>query len=802
MERLRAAALAILVGLAALGALPRGGVPVWAQAAGCVAAALALVLALLGEERPRPGSAWLAPALLAVAAALQCVPLPGPVVAALAPASWELRAAAPLTAGAAPLTLDLPATMASLAFAVGLACAAAAAAILAARPAARPWLLAAPLAAAVPQAAVGLAALVAEPASRLTGTFVNRNHAAAVLAAGALVALGGLFGASRRRMGWAVLAAACAAAAFLTLSRGGAIALAAGAALLAALARRRVRVRLAVPVLAAAALLAAALAAEAFLSRARDLSPARLLADPKLRSFAGAALVVRDHWLTGAGRGAFRFVAERHRSVPGDSLYAFVENEPLQLAADVGVPLALAVLALLAVAWIRGVRRASTGLEIGAAAALLALAIQNLVDFSLELWGVALPAAVALGALAAPQARGLERGPPRVALSAAAVAAGALAVAALLWAAPRTAEVEGDRLLRLSRGAPLAAVLAEARDVLRRHPADWLPSLVAARAIHERAPGRMREALAWVNRALLAAPTASRPHALAAAILASAGAGGQARLEARLALSGRRYNAVPDDVTELAARIARGLPELLEATPEDAAPRVALAHKLRALGRREEAMALARHEQARLDAGAEAPGDPHLARVDSQARRELPPLLAALSLEAGDARSALRWAGRSDGCAGLLWRARAFDALGDPGWEAALREGLDHCPSARALVEDLVKGLWRRSGPGAALEAFEKLSAEAPGSGWAADAHLLHAELLEARGSPGKGLEQRWLAAQLGPERPGLALDYAARLAASGHRAAAAQALESMIPRAPPEARAPLEARLRELGAR
>jgi tetratricopeptide (TPR) repeat protein len=600
------------------------------------------------------------------------------------------------------------------------------------------------------------------------------------------VALGlalGSDGGARERIAAVASAVVCGAAVVLTGSRGGLLSLCAGMALLALFAKRGKWL-----VLAAAMALASAL-----LWRG-----ASVLHDEKLRSFAGAAQLVRDHWLSGLGRGAYRFLSDRHRSVPGDLLYVYAENEPLQLAAELGVPAALAVLGATAWAFLRGARRPASGLSRGALAALAGLALHNLVDFNLELIGVALPAALALGALAAPPVETeAKRARPLWARSGAALVALAVAGGALLalrWAGAHSAEREAGALVARvdDRSVPLAALLGEARALLVRHPADALIDLAAARALHERAPAQPGRALLWVNRAMALSPTSPRPHALAAAILGSAGARSQARLELKLALSGGRYQQVFGELLTLATQLARGAGELWEATPDDAAVRAALIERLQRLGRRDEAQAFAERELARLDA--------LVANINE--RSFILVRLAAISLERGDAPAALRFAERLSrerpSCEASEWLARAERAAGKAeAADALVHATIARCPQVGGtLLLELVESVAAHRGPQAALDELRALSAESPGSPRAADARLLHARLLEQLGRPAQALEQRWLAAELAPERPELAVEYADRLLQRGERAAAEEALRSALRRAPPNARGPLQARL------
>lgn len=681
--------------------LPRGGVPLEAQVALCVAVAVALLLAparpgapgnSASSENPKsagavePGSAdgvqrawrawltrgrgvaFLAPALVVLWGLWQCVPLPFGLLRALSPAAAALRALPPAVApGSAPLSLDWPATLSALAVPAAAACALAAAGMLTER--SRRLLCAAPFVAALLQALIGFARFD----GGVHGTFVNRNHLAALLVFGALTALGAGLVRTERRVLWLLGSALCAAAALLTLSRGAALALVAGVLLILVRQRRRTMVAILVPALALSAGLY--LAGGPLLDRAAQLAPGQLVStDVKVRSFGAALRTVPEFPLFGVGRGTWGAVSELHRSVPGEVTFVYVENEPLQLAAELGLPLALLVLALLA--WGFFSAQPAPGLELGAAAGLLALALQNLVDFNLELMGVALPAAVALGALCgSPRFPWLARGG---ALLAAAACAG------LVFATPLLSDAE---------------LAARAPGMQARHPADWLVSLSeAVQQLEQKKPGA---ALAWAVRAQELSPRSWRAHAVSAAALLQLGRPAQARVETKLALAGGNYSLIPGDALDVAARSAHGLDELLEATPAEPPVRAALVQRLHERGRDDEARAVAREE---------------LALAAGEARHTLLQSLAELT--AGDELRAL--ARELPGCEGTVALARA-----DP---AHAEELLQPCATDWPAAQQLFELRLKRGG-----DALAVIDRFLPGE-HAADAHALKARALRALG--------------------------------------------------------------------
>ncbi len=863
MASYRGTALLLLSAVAVLGPLWAGGVPAAAQAAAAAVCGLSLLLAALGVERPRllrPGPAFLAPALVALAAALQCVPLPGVLVRLLSPVSWELRTFPPASTPAfAPLTLDWPATAASLAPALAVACALAAAGLLARETNARLLLGTLPVLAATVQASLALWRLAT--AGTLAGSFGNRNHLAALLVVGALCALGAALEPPPRdvraheeagrpeRLLWGAAAVLCSAVALLTASRGASVSLVAGAVLLLVLLRRSVpasparsRVRRArrsaagpVPGLALvliSAAVAATLVAPAGGLRRLTALPEGFSAEVKLQSFLGAALVARDHWLAGAGRGVWRLVSERHRSVPGDMAFVYVENEPLQLAAEVGLPWALLVLVCAWVAFAAALKRADGGLAKGGVAAAFAAALHNLVDFNLAFGGVALPLAVAYAAaasvprlpsapvgggppapedpasgpaaehgslppLAAKQpagslARWLEglerlRLPRPLALG----VAGAAALAALLslWAAPQQAEQESASLAALARDPRVNAgeVLAAARVAVERHPADWLVSLAPALGLLQRTPPRTSEALAWAGRAQLLAPRAWRPHAVTAAVLARGGHRAQARIEARLGLSELSGSAYGEPL-RVAASLCDTLEDTLEATPDDPAVRADLVRLLLEQGREPLALAVAETELRRL--GDAPPPEVREAAARLRARRTW------ILLHRGQfALAAAEAAALPPGeCLGPGLAARAAQGLGKPEAEVEqiLLRGLVHCPGGSDLAYALVQGRLARGDAQGALRLLDDPTVGGPQVPWFADVHVWRAEALERLGRARESLREQWLAAVMAPTRIELGLRYAERLRASGDLGGALTALRRLAITAPEEGKAVL----------
>jgi hypothetical protein len=846
----RAAAL-LLFALAALAALGRGGVDLRAQALACAGAALILFLAALPDRRgrtPRLPLIALAPGLIFAMAVAQCVPIPVFLLKLIAPVNASLRFALPAPAHTfAPITLDLTATALQLAPAFTILAALVAAALLARRQRAQLLLLAAPVAAALIQVGICFVRLLG--AGALQGTFGNRNHLAGLLILGSLAAMGAALSPPREeepgelpqlalaRTLWISIAAVTSCTALLTLSRGAAIALLAGALALIWMERRafkqephgpatprshvhRFRMLWVFLPLLLGVIAAVLVSATSLTARFEDFARQPVRTDVKLRSYLGAAQVALEHPLAGVGRGAWQFVAERHRSVPGDMAFLYVENEPLQLAAEEGLPLTLLIIGIALVGWWRASKAASSGIARGVMAGALAVGLQNLVDFNLEFIGVALPLAVGLGAAVADErgrpppwsvvgplgyaepgaqaghppleTRGWRR-IPRPAIYAAALLGLVLAPLPLLLAR-FTAEREAARLVFEARDPDTGAetLLADAEQTVQRHPSDWLVSLAPAIGLHQRTPRRTAEALAWVGRAQLLGPLSWRPHVVAAAIFLRAGRPAQTRVETRLALENLGAVTSPDAL-DLAMRASETLDDLIEATPDDPFQRGSLAVHLRGAQKAPIAQQLIDFELAR---------DPEHRSPAATSALELE-----LALNLSEQKSwaeAERVATRlpKQSCERGLILAAARRAQNEPPAqiEAPLLEEKLTCPQQQQIYDLLFHGRLARQDLAGAAEVLDDPLLGDLNLPFATAVHFWRAELAEAKHDGGAALHERWLAALVvSPDDAGPALDYANHLVAKGDIPGALVALRTLSLRARGDARGSIDAKIAEL---
>jgi tetratricopeptide (TPR) repeat protein len=209
---------------------------------------------------------------------------------------------------------------------------------------------------------------------------------------------------------------------------------------------------------------------------------------------------------------------------------------------------------------------------------LLALAVHNLVDFNLELLGLAVPAAAIAGALSSSATRSSRKGRPKTdppgggqpasAVNQALRLAPAVALAGLgmlvLVAASPTLEQDEQHLTSLARKkAALKAFREVAKQAIQRRPADYLPHLATARvALQNRSP----EAMAWLNRALFLYPENPQIHLQTARALLGFGRRKQALGEIRMSL---RAGVQTEALLKWALRFCSELEELDSMLPLD-----------------------------------------------------------------------------------------------------------------------------------------------------------------------------------------------------------------------------------------
>jgi len=485
---------------------------------------------------------------LAALALLQLVPLPDGLHALLAPGShvvWRPAApevAAVLGTAARPVSVDPDSTLRGVALTGGLVLLALLAAPALSRPdrAVRAMAVVAvgggALAAYAIFARARFGALlygkVAVPTVSPFGPFVSKNHFAGWIAMATLLVAGLALGLADRARGrggdWTddpraggvilsmVAALAMALSGLASLSRGGAFALAAGGACLAALRlfRGERRRRGLWPSLVLAGVLGAILVAlvppEAH-ERVRTLSGASF----RLDTWRDSLRLAASSPLVGHGLGAFHDAYPRFKHGHGIVRVEHAENDYVETLAEtgaLGLGLALVGFALVVAAAGRGIAagsdRAVRGIGAGALAALAALAAHSAVDFNLRI-----PSNAALAALAVAAAAGAAGVRPRPLPRAAAIglAAGALVLLVAAASLPdrpwlvarqealqaRASTAPAVRRLRLER-----AEVALVRVLGRRpaHAESWLLLAGTRAALGDAAAGAaLARHAAWLD---------------------------------------------------------------------------------------------------------------------------------------------------------------------------------------------------------------------------------------------------------------------------------------------------------------
>ncbi|HET7502929.1 MAG TPA: O-antigen ligase family protein [Kofleriaceae bacterium] len=556
---------ALLVSVLAIGGALR-----WTQAVVAVLVAGALA-AQLGSRR-RLDHASPIVVLLGVAIALtaiQLIPLPGAVLAALSPRGNELVVDGSALAGTTPwraISLDPAGTLRGLGFLVILLGTALLGLRIASSERGRYLVLAGvALTAGLAAAVTGFHTLLhadslygiyapQRAAPPILGPLLNANHLGSLMAIGAVIAVGLAFyqrQASQLRVLWVVIAAGCSATALASLSRGATLGLGLGiAATIALLIAARLSPGTGDPLRQPRALIhevpitiviAFGLAVAVYTSAGKvvdqlDNTSIVELRQPlsKYAAWRSSLELVEEAPWVGIGRGALEPAFTRVYEPSAYFTFSHLENEYIQAVVEWGVPGAI-VLGL-ALAWciVSAARRWRDGplaaAAIGASAAIL---FQSSVDFGVELLGVAVPALLVATTLLAGRLRE-ARSPALTAARLAMIAALAGGAWVLLSPITRTLPEDHDRI---TSGEPALAEVreAEVREMIERHPIDYLGYGEAAMLmLRAQDPGAGK----LLNHALRLHPTHPGLHRLAARMLISSGRRSQGALEYALALRG------------------------------------------------------------------------------------------------------------------------------------------------------------------------------------------------------------------------------------------------------------------------
>jgi hypothetical protein len=631
---------------------------------------------------------------------------------------------------------------------------------------------------------------------------LNLNHLAAYLDIGLFVATASLI--ERRDTLPRPLALAVVLlltpTVFWTLSRGGAAAMVLGAVLVAGVvfaARRTRRRQLVAPFAAfAGALGGGAILLLAAFDETRTKFARGDLA--KLDLVASSFGLLRRFGILGVGRGAFESTYPSQRTFPEYWVNTHPENVIAQWTTEWGVPVAL--LALGAIAWSL---RPQTALArsrppAGAWAALVAIALHNLVDFSSEIPGVMVALAVAGGIVTGGTGGGSSVVRRQGAWSrhptALAIALGVATLVAILITAPfsRNELYNEQRSFRdhaLDRSLSRDRFHALAREAMLRHPAEpYFPFVGAVRAI----VARDESVLPWAGRALERSPVYGRVHLLIARSLFAKNPS-QARLEYRLACLQDTQLCYQDELFPLVG----GYEDATELVPEGPRGAIVLGRLTDRLRERLPSTVV------RLDRDLVAREPTALGPVERAAAAALTDVRNEESWCAGDARRACVAEGISaaqrlrtsvpDRCEGhaLLAELRVASGDVDAGFaelDGALDQVVDRSICARRIV-----GLAQQTGNAArvdaAIERLLKLGCET--SSECVDNFLFAASIESRRGRERRAFILTKKAWERVPERDDLLAEVGARAEAQGLHGEALEAYTKLGERHPEDKRWP-----------
>lgn len=443
------------------------------------------------------------------------------------------------------------------------------------------------------------------PGTFFFSTFVNSNHLAGFLGLCAPVSFG-LSLSSRSRQGrylYGFLGIIAAVGVFMSLSRGGIVAFLLGCIFLCIYATTR-RVWKLKQVVLVQAVVAVVLSVAGYLAYNTIIAEMKTLGDveairtsDKIRGWEGALPMMKDHPVVGIGRGAYSTVYPRYQTTESTFTYTHAENGVLQNMVEWGPIFGLLFMGAFVLVFFLGMRRARSSYGMGGClTAIFTLALHNLVDFNLEMGGVALPFVVLLGVISASpfshSGRPLSgetrlRLPSKLAhaLVPAFVLAGAGCVLHA-WAHDIDKGTEA-LLARTVFGAcepcsetPMGNASCE---MLRHHPADYLTPLAIGKAYLEKRPRNLSRAVYWLSRAVYLNPNSAMIRRLTGRALFLAGNREQALMEYR--------QGVERDPTSLAATVSEVLKltkdhdSTIQVAPERPETYLDLAHILKNLGR-------------------------------------------------------------------------------------------------------------------------------------------------------------------------------------------------------------------------
>lgn len=472
---------------------------------------------------------------------LQWLPLPAGVVEVLSPSAWEARHAVSVLAGSElpgwmPLALDAGRAAAGVVSLLALTLAYLTATSLRSNggDARHRIIIYVELAAlgvlvsALVHQLLGLEAIwgIYQPVTAdlpdFPSSFVNPNHAAALMCLGAIVAFGSMLSERYRSRWHLVVGILLACGVVASLSRANALLLvgAVFALTLPPILLRRLRperrgaVRLLLGALGCVFIAVIVVGPERWLSELASLGDAAGGANGLFSWSWPVGLAAIDlSPAVGLGAGGFAVTSPALAAPASNAYLAYAHNGAIQVLVDLGVIVGVVVIALVVGgagrAAFAGLRRREVGLSSWAlAVALAALALQNLADFSLWIAGVGIPAAALLGTLIlsswpAERARSQRWRWPAwgFPMWSWVILAGVLVVTAVPAHRDRPAAWKASAAHALATAEPTSV---DRLRLVETHPHDYLAFDFAAALAN--ASGQREEAVRWLERALVLAP--------------------------------------------------------------------------------------------------------------------------------------------------------------------------------------------------------------------------------------------------------------------------------------------------------
>ncbi|MEZ4441071.1 MAG: O-antigen ligase family protein [Polyangiaceae bacterium] len=304
------------------------------------------------------------------------------------------------------------------------------------------------------------------------------------------------------------------------------------------------------------------------------------LLDENLEKLALIAMVERavgDFAWLGMGRGAFESVFPAYQLGHGDIVFTHAENFIAQWVVEWGIP--VTVLAILAFVFALAPRRMGASKSVVAMALWLGVVmvlLQNMVDLGMEVPGLVVTLATAIGFVWGGTRSRSEAGPSRSGIAmrrvatAGAVGLGLVAIIALFFRYDLASDRQATRASLLTTKAPRpAAVKTRLREslavMMRRHPAEaYFPLMGGLLASEE----RDADPMPWLQRALERSLANGKAHLLVAHILRTYRSLAQSRLELRLAVEADPTLVMAS--AELAHQVSSSLVELEEVVPKNA----------------------------------------------------------------------------------------------------------------------------------------------------------------------------------------------------------------------------------------